>query len=508
VDLEKIPQGPVLAYLDPSVRARWEAALLLPPETTPTADSLTAATGSWYLHATLHAQRLSDTLFAPVPQDTSPQAVIDEVSEMLASVEGHPDDIQLDLVRAAAVWALAPWDAAQTEAVASRIEHPGRAVLARLYQAFATTSDPAALTAACRTILDAAPAELPVLYRVVALALTVGVVAGSDAEGAHELTDTGTTALAGSDALTATHGLVALAASADEPRQTQLLRAALRRADDVGNGYLRNDVLADMLIPAALTGDASVLTEVTRKLLAADWQVLMEGLRRAIGPLVALAGPGLLTQLDEALWAAQRVVSADAGAPASHLDGVAATPMRVQVLANPAPAAATTHVVHPEPLYLAAEDLPGLALVQDSRHQGPDPADYAFAACEGLHSGFQVWLGEQTKPVWRLVDIRFVFADAERAAAYHAERLLANSEDNPPVADVPLVGEDCHVFGGTQHMGGTDIEMTMYFYVFRVNTVVVKLFVAQGVESTEPLHPEHLHILAQRIVTKINSSAD
>jgi hypothetical protein len=268
--------------------------------------------------------------------------------------------------------------------------------------------------------------------------------------------------------------------------------------------YLRNDALADMLIPAALTGDATVLTTVARKLLAADWQVLMEGLRRAIGPLVALAGPGLLSQLDEALWAAQRVVGA--GALPSHLDGVATPPSRLQVLINPAPAAVATHPADFESVYLAADDLPGMKLVQDSRHHDPDPGDYAFTACEGLHSGFQVWLSEQTKPIWRLVDIRFIFADAERAAAYHAERLLVNSEGNPPVVDAPLAGEDCQVFGGTQRVGVADVEMTMYFYVFRVNTVVIKLFVAQGAESAEPLRLEHLHALAQRIVTKVSET--
>ena len=106
----------------------------------------------------------------------------------------------------------------------------------------------------------------------------------------------------------------------------------------------------------------------------------------------------------------------------------------------------------------------------------------------------------------RLVDIRFVFPDAERAAAYHTERLLANSEGNPPVADVPLAGEDCHVFGGTRRIAAIGDDMTMYFYVFRVGAVVVKLFAAQGTESAEPLRPEHLHALAQRVVTRVHGA--
>jgi hypothetical protein len=115
-------------------------------------------------------------------------------------------------------------------------------------------------------------------------------------------------------------------------------------------------------------------------------------------------------------------------------------------------------------------------------------------------------MGAADAAVWRVVDIRFVFPDEERAAAYHAERLQANSEGNPVVPDAPAVGQDCGVFGGTSHheLAGARIEMTMYFYVFRLANVVVKLFVAQGPKAPrDALTPARVVALAEPITTRI-----
>jgi hypothetical protein len=232
----------------------------------------------------------------------------------------------------------------------------------------------------------------------------------------------------------------------------------------------------------------------------------MEGLRQAIGPLVDLAGPALLAQVDEALRSAQQVVYVDAEALPAHIDGVVAPALRKRVLDDPGSAVAAPDGIDFEPLYLTAQDVPGMMLETDFRQSGADPGDYAFVACGGLHAGHQAWVGEQTDRIWRLMDIRFAFSNAEQAAVYHSERLLANSEGYPLVTNAPLVGEDCHVFGRTQCYQGPSgsIDVPMYFYVFRVNAVVVKLFAAQGIGSADPLQPEHLHALAERIVTKLS----
>ncbi|MBO0906689.1 hypothetical protein [Arthrobacter sunyaminii] len=342
LDLEKVDQGPVLAYLNPSVRARWEAALLLPSNAMHIAEELSKATDSWYLDATLRAQRLWELILAKSPEGWDRQTIMESISRGLSSMAGYPDDIQSDLVRVAAALALSRFDATQAEAIAATIQHPGRALLARIHVA-AMTADADAVPAACRATLESAPADLSVLDRAAAAATATALAAGEDKQGALDLTDIGVAALEGADALSATWGLVMLAAKIDGPRRVFLLHEALRRAEEVGNVYLRNDVLASMLEPATLTNDSSVITMVARRLLAADWQVLMEGLRRAIGPLVTLAGPGLLTQLDEALWAAQQVVGANG--PPKHLDAVASPPLRVQVLTATSPEAGTVDTV-------------------------------------------------------------------------------------------------------------------------------------------------------------------
>src|SRR5262249_11114619 len=89
-----------------------------------------------------------------------------------------------------------------------------------------------------------------------------------------------------------------------------------------------------------------------------------------------------------------------------------------------------------------------LKRIQDSRLQGPDPGDREFARQQGVHFGYAIWMADDDKSVWRVVDARIVFPTAEQARRYHAARLKANSDGMPPVQTTQLVGEECHVFGG------------------------------------------------------------
>jgi hypothetical protein len=47
------------------------------------------------------------------------------------------------------------------------------------------------------------------------------------------------------------------------------------------------------------------------------------------------------------------------------------------------------------------------------------------------------------------------------------------------------------------------VDMTMFFYVFRVGAVVVKLFVARGPQATQPLDIEDVHAIAQRVIARL-----
>ncbi|SNY23391.1 hypothetical protein [Paractinoplanes atraurantiacus] len=489
LDLTKIDQAPTLRYLDPAARARFEAALLLPEEMEATASALAMAADSWYLSATLRAQRLVDRLYGPVSAHPDALEVAAFVRDAVGTADQVPDPIQQDLIRMAGLWVVTPIDGDLAAEILSGIRDPGRQLLGRLFVA-ALTRDPAVLADAVRQELDDAPAGLAPTHRAMAVATALRWLGEDDRR---ELTDREVAALAEVDPWSAAVGLLMLAEG-----DAGLVRAALDRIAGIENVYLRVDLLADVLAVAAETGDMELIVAVACRQLDAGWQPLMEGLRRAVTPLAAVAGTDVFARLDTAFRAAQAIVGP---AVEGHLDGVADPGARdPDPIPDPGPPPALEAF---REVYLTAEDLPGMQLVQDSADLAPDPGDYAFSACGGVGTGLRVWLAPDTSSVWRLVDIRFVFPDAASAAAYHAERLLANSEGNPPIPEALPVGEECRVFGGARLMPIAEIEMTMFFYVFRVSSVVVKLFVARGVAATEPLEVAQAHAIAERAAARI-----
>jgi hypothetical protein len=156
-------------------------------------------------------------------------------------------------------------------------------------------------------------------------------------------------------------------------------------------------------------------------------------------------------------------------------------------------------------LFLDESDLPELGKVQDSRAHGADPGDDAFPRHGGLFGGFQAWMAGYGAVVWRVVDIRWVLPTPAEASAYHRERLRANSEGLAALSGSPLVGSQCVVYGGTQPTPiDPSITMTTFFYVFRVENVVVKLFLAQGPElEAGTLTPGDAASLADRIIRRL-----
>ncbi len=507
VFLDKVPQGPVLRYLDPSARARWEAARLLPADM-PAATALCRVADSWYLDATLRAQFAWDALTEPVPDGTPPDEVIRVVNQALVSFRDHPDDVQLDLLRLACVGVLTAYSPDQAVAVARQITHAGISAVTQMYLAAGTAPEGSApsVAARCRQALDAIPeSNLMPLHYAWAASVAAHNVGPVYPASARELTEQGVKALRPAPGL-AGIGLRLLADTADESLRAGLVRGALARADDLDDLYIRYGALADLLAPSVRTRDPDIVATVTQRLLDEGWQVLMEGLRRAVPALVETMGAAVIPHIDQALREAQRVLTGG-GAEPGHLDGVASPSLRQDPLAEEEQAAASAPPVRLDvnALYLDDADLPDyLSLGQDSRDHAPDPDDYAFAGCDGAHVGLRAWNADPTSVIGRLVDIRFVFPDEARAAAYHAERLFANSELRSEVADAPAVGEDCHVFGGPAivEMGTVRFEMTMYYYVFRVRNVVVKLFASQGESAASRLTPEYAQQIAERAAAR------
>jgi hypothetical protein len=156
-------------------------------------------------------------------------------------------------------------------------------------------------------------------------------------------------------------------------------------------------------------------------------------------------------------------------------------------------------------LFLDGPELVGsMRRTQDTRLQGPDPNDREFARHQGVQSGFAVWMGPSDAPVWRLVDIRWTFPSATLADGFLHAAMKANSERQPPFAGARPIGEGCEVFGGevTTPFG---TKMTMFYYIFRVDNVVVKLFIAQGpdVKEGSNLTADQTAQIASRIVERV-----
>jgi hypothetical protein len=156
-------------------------------------------------------------------------------------------------------------------------------------------------------------------------------------------------------------------------------------------------------------------------------------------------------------------------------------------------------------LFLGPAELPSnLVLVQDSRMNGPDRGDAAFRGYGGLYAGMAIWMGAGEDAIWRLVDVRWVFTTDTFARAYIEATLKANAEGQPEIPDVPKVGSDCHVFGGTRFEPTLKKDLTQYYYIFRVGRVVVKIYTAQGpVVKGIILKPEGTGALAEKAAAKI-----
>lgn len=158
-------------------------------------------------------------------------------------------------------------------------------------------------------------------------------------------------------------------------------------------------------------------------------------------------------------------------------------------------------------MFLEKHDLPGnVRMTQDTRCFLPlDPNDNAvFVRHCGYHSGLALWEGGFDQTIWRLVDIRWVFPTEKEASAYHKATIQASSERQPKISGAPAVGTDCAVFGGTTNLRGK--PLTHYYYIFCVQNVVVKLYVAQGPDVVNPdkrLTPAKVADIARICVQRI-----
>ncbi len=138
---------------------------------------------------------------------------------------------------------------------------------------------------------------------------------------------------------------------------------------------------------------------------------------------------------------------------------------------------------------------------------GPDAGDVAYVRHGGQQAGMAIWMGPAETPVWRLVDIRWLFPSAADAAAYQRATLGLTSEGYAEIPGAPRVGSECRVFGGTRFEPTLRRNFTQYFYVFRVGRAVVKLHVVQGPSvAGVKLTPELVKGIAERAAERVRSA--
>lgn len=156
--------------------------------------------------------------------------------------------------------------------------------------------------------------------------------------------------------------------------------------------------------------------------------------------------------------------------------------------------------------YLQASDLPSV-----SEKSG----DWAAAGCEGpstregcTFSGKKLWTAKDpAAAVWQVHDLRWVFPDAAAAQRYLAGAPAELPEGLPAVTQPPAVGSDTRMYTAQGDTYGVGVDMYMYNLVFRVDNVVVKLFVAQGPNTTgKVLTPLMVGALGQKVVDRIRQA--
>lgn len=130
-------------------------------------------------------------------------------------------------------------------------------------------------------------------------------------------------------------------------------------------------------------------------------------------------------------------------------------------------------------LFLDDEDFENqLAPGQKHLFGGSDPEEKMFAELEGIYSGLSVWNAQTDDGINRAVDIRWVFPTDWQARRFLFANLDYLSEGAEKLDNAPLVGEDCQAFLSDGDQYGLDlaVDLQMYYYIFRVGRVNVKLF--------------------------------
>jgi hypothetical protein len=182
-------------------------------------------------------------------------------------------------------------------------------------------------------------------------------------------------------------------------------------------------------------------------------------------------------------------------------------------------------------LFLNADDLPQqMQLYGDRRVGFSESGDQAYVRYGGLKVGMTKWDGPTDGAVQLLVEIRWLFPDAQSATAYHLETLQMKSENKPENRSARKFGDNCHVYSfpsgqglgvaqkifvqalGQDHQMARGMERAVnempddaFIYLFTRGRVAVKYFVVLGsAPASAGAGDPAVHALAERIVQRID----
>jgi len=156
--------------------------------------------------------------------------------------------------------------------------------------------------------------------------------------------------------------------------------------------------------------------------------------------------------------------------------------------------------------FLTSSDLPLMKNGQDSRTRGADQGDSAYVNNHGLMAGMNIWIQKgSSDTIDRLVDIHWVFPDAESAKKYLNETWSYQAEWASRINDAPNIGDMSRLYGFIKNMGG--MNMVQYYYLFQVGRVVSKLFVSQNYQlKNVALTIAQVQLIALKSIDRIEKS--
>jgi hypothetical protein len=130
--------------------------------------------------------------------------------------------------------------------------------------------------------------------------------------------------------------------------------------------------------------------------------------------------------------------------------------------------------------------------------------DATFSFSGGTRAGYVAWIGQESWPMWHVVDTRWLFPTTDAADQY-LRTVMPVIGDGLPTLHAPQLGDVALAFGGAEpgHTHGT--RYAAQCLVIRVGRLVMKLFVVEGptaCASGTPLDETAMLALAHRAIAR------